>query len=178
MYELIEMERAAKAEKAAKKAAKEAREAAALENGGDSRSNSDNSEDDDSDDDDDDDDDDEGDGDEAEEPDEPPVCAPKPKKRFAKKKKKSKSWNWWADVRSMYAAVGGLEKLRKERPSTGYFGNGNGPPPSSVVDSNGAVHDIVPSVTVMEGMRSLSDSREVDGSVRLRPFVGRNKTKN
>eukprot|EP01051_Picozoa_sp_SAG22_P023242 SAG22_NODE_5912_length_932_cov_1.188475_2_plen_188_part_01 len=56
----------------------------------------------------------------------------------------------------MYGAIGGLEKLQKERPSTAYFGNGD----------------------VMEGVRSLSDSRADGGSVRLRPLVGKNKTKN
>ena len=47
------------------------------------------------------------------------------KKAGSKKKKAGKKgdgeWNWRADFTGMYAVVGGLEKLRREKPSTGFF---------------------------------------------------------
>ena len=127
LYELMVTERAAKAAKAAKKAAKEAREAAAEGGNGGSGSDLSNDEDDEDDDSEDEDEDDEDDDDGAE-PEEGELAAAagaggepkarKPKRRvLKKKKKKSKSWNWRADVRSMYGAIGGLEKLQV-RPSS------------------------------------------------------------
>ena len=35
----------------------------------------------------------------------------------------STSWKWREDICAYYTAVGGMEKLMRERPSTGYFGN-------------------------------------------------------
>jgi hypothetical protein len=60
------------------------------------------------------------------------------------------AWKWREDVTAYYAAVGGMERLQRPRPSTGYFGNGD----------------------VAAAMRSLSDSR---GGCRCRvlPLAGR-----
>ena len=55
---------------------------------------------------------------------------------------------------SMYSVIGGLEKLQRDKPSTGFFGNGD----------------------VMDGMRALSDTFE-EQSCRIRPFVGKVKPK-
>ena len=54
----------------------------------------------------------------------------------------------------MYSVIGGLEKLQRDKPSTGFFGNGD----------------------VMDGMRALSDTFE-EQSCRIRPFVGKVKPK-
>ena len=47
------------------------------------------------------------------------------KKGGSKKKKAGKKgdgeWNWRADFTGMYSVVGGLEKLRRDKPSTGFF---------------------------------------------------------
>lgn len=48
----------------------------------------------------------------------------KGKKKVGKKKKGKKGddeWNWRADFTGMYSVVGGLEKLRRDKPSTGFF---------------------------------------------------------
>lgn len=51
---------------------------------------------------------------------------------------------------SYYAVIGGLEKLNRERPSTGFFGNGD----------------------VIEGMRALSATIDA-AACRITPFVGK-----
>lgn len=48
----------------------------------------------------------------------------KGKKKVGKKKKGKpgdEEWNWRADFTGIYSVVGGLEKLRREKPSTGFF---------------------------------------------------------
>ena len=50
------------------------------------------------------------------------------------------------------STIGGLEKLERERPSTGFFGNAD----------------------LAEGMRNISDASEA-AKCRLRGFVGRNR---
>lgn len=53
-----------------------------------------------------------------------------PEKPWLKKKRKQAAgadagWRWRDDVASYYNILGGLEKLMRERPSTGFFGNGD-----------------------------------------------------
>ena len=43
------------------------------------------------------------------------------KKGGGGKKKKDGEWKWRADVTGLYSVVGGLEKLRRDKPSTGFF---------------------------------------------------------
>eukprot|EP01043_Picozoa_sp_COSAG02_P005108 COSAG02_NODE_137_length_34526_cov_94.448079_1_plen_494_part_00 len=48
----------------------------------------------------------------------------KGKKKVGKKKKGKQGddeWNWRADFTGIYSVVGGLEKLRRDKPSTGFF---------------------------------------------------------
>ena len=59
-------------------------------------------------------------------------------------------WAWRSDVASYYAVVGGLEKLNREKPSTGFFGNAD----------------------VIDGMRALSEVQE-QASCRILPFMGK-----
>ena len=82
----------------------------------------------------------------------PWVRAPKGKAKKGGKAGGDGAWAWRSDVASYYAVVGGLEKLQRERPSTGFFGNGD----------------------VIEGMRALSDTID-DATCRLVPFMGKTK---
>ena len=59
-------------------------------------------------------------------------------------------WAWRADVASYYAVVGGLEKLNRERPSTGFFGNAD----------------------VVEGMRCVAESIPY-ANCRIVSFIGK-----
>eukprot|EP00962_Isochrysis_galbana_P001788 scaffold462_cov89-Isochrysis_galbana.AAC.1 len=59
-------------------------------------------------------------------------------------------WNWREDVTAYYAAVGGMERLQRPKPSTGYFGNGD----------------------VAAAMVALSESRGA-GRCRVLPLAGR-----
>uniref|UniRef100_A0A7S3FG58 Uncharacterized protein n=1 Tax=Haptolina ericina TaxID=156174 RepID=A0A7S3FG58_9EUKA len=76
----------------------------------------------------------------------------KPKKKSKGKDGGGGKWAWTSDVASYYAVEGGLEKLNREKPSTGFFGNGD----------------------VVEGMRMLSDGFD-SAACTIAPFMGRLK---